>query len=175
MGKSGIKKILSTTLVVLLFTTQSAFAVQNYTVTTTTSENYAATSPVGRFNNYSSNDTTAYATATPIYNYDYGYNNYNNYGYNNGYNYYQPVQNTQYYTPTYNSGVAYKATPNYNQNYSGQNIVTPQQYNKTVSTTQQYVDTREKADKVIDRGVKVVGTLAVVGAVTGLLINAFNK
>ena len=30
----------------------------------------------------------------------------------------------------------------------------------------------EKADKIIDRGAKVLGTLAIVGAVTGLIIHA---
>lgn len=168
MKNLEVKKLLSTALV-LVFTAQGALAVQNYTVTTTTNENYSASSPVGQFNNYSSNGA-AYVTTIPMYN-NYNYNN----GYNNGYSYYsQPVENTQYYDPAYSTGVTYRTNPNYSQNYSSQTINNPQQYNRTVSTTQQYVDTREKADKVIDRGVKVVGTLAVVGAVTGILINAFK-
>lgn len=163
MKQSTIKKILCTTLI-LAFSAQSSFAVQNYVITTTTNEQYSASSPVGRFENYTNNGTALPGVTThavPIYDY----------------NYYQPTQVAvatpviNYGTPVYTAGTSY-TNGDYNQTYSSQDIQTPQEYNKTVTTTEQCIDTREKADKVIDRGMKVVGTLAVVGAVAGLIIGA---
>ena len=158
--QSTINKILCTALI-LGFTMQSSFAVQNYVVTTTTNEQYSASSPVGRFENYSSNGTASAVTAVqPYYNY----------------NYYQPVPVNNipvayYGGVNYNTGVGY-TNPEYNQTYSVQDIQTPQDYNKTVTTTTQSIDTREKADKVIDRGFKVIGALSIAGAVVGLILNA---
>lgn len=157
---SSINKILCTALI-LAFTVQSSFAVQNYVHTTTTTEQYSASSPVGNFENYTTNAGASAATvAQPVYDY----------------NYYQPV-------PAANIPVAYCGSlnyntasgyvnPEYNQTYSKQDIDTPQEYTRTVTTTDQSVDTREKADKVIDRGIKVLGALSIVGAVVGLIISA---
>lgn len=164
MKQSTIKKVLCIGLI-LTFTAQSSFAVQNYVITTTTSEQYSASSPVGRFENYNSNGnsmptfSTVTTPVTPIYNY----------------NYYNPNQvavaspAVVYGTPVYTAGATY-GSGDYSQNYSVQDIQTPQEYNKTVTTTEQCIDTREKADKIIDRGTKIIGTLAIVGAVTGLVI-----
>lgn len=71
----------------------------------------------------------------------------------------------------YTAVVGY-ANPNYISNSSSQYIETPQAFEKTVTTAQEYVDTRERADKIIDRGSKILGSLALVGAVTGLIIYA---
>lgn len=202
--KTFISKLLCTTLI-LSFVTSPALAYQNYVHTTTTNENYSAVSPVGRFENHSTNGAVA-----PIYNYNnYAgyptyigqpmYNTYAEYPSNQvsylsndnevnaqqtdkerkGYDTYQypqvamsaPMVNYGYNVPMYTAGATY-ANPNYNQTASIQDIEVPQNYNKTVTTTQEYVDTREKADKIIDRGAKVLGSLALVGAVTGLIIHA---
>ncbi|MCM1338624.1 MAG: hypothetical protein NC191_03020 [Muribaculaceae bacterium] len=159
MKYSSIKKFICSALI-LLFTAQSVFAAQNYTVITSTNENYTASEPIGTFSSYSTNGA-GYPSYTTNYNYGYS----------------QPISVStpvQYNTPVYSGEIAYSTNPYYNQNYSTQTIETPQQYNKTVTTSQQYIDTREKADKVIDRGAKVLGTLAVVGAVTGLLIKVLR-
>ncbi len=170
--QSTINKILCTTLI-LAFTTQCSFAVPNYVLTTTTNEQYSAATPVGKFQNYTSNGMGYNITPVPAYDYNYYYPNVAvntpavNYG--------VPVYNgVNYGSPVYNAGVSYGG-PESKQNYSAQDIQTPQDYNKTVTTTTQSVDTREKADKIIDRGMKVVGTLAVVGAVAGLIIGSCNK
>ena len=182
--KTLISKILCTTLI-LSFLTPPSFAYQNYIHTTTTSENYSASSPVGRFENHTTNGALA-----PVYN----YNNYVGYPivagpqvygigpeYTNNQPYYSPnyteydtankntesnlnntYQNPQiaganpminygYNAPMYTAGATYM-NPNYNQTASVQDIEVPQNYNKTITTTQEYVDTRENADKIIDRG-----------------------
>ena len=71
----------------------------------------------------------------------------------------------------YTAGVGY-ANPNYSSNSSSQDIETSQTFEKSVTTAQEYVDTRERVDKIIDRGSKILGSLALVGAVTGLIIYA---
>ncbi len=187
-NQTFISKTLCTFLVLSILILPSS-AAQNHVYTTTTTENYSAASPVGRFENSTTNGAIA-----PIYNYNYsGYPAYMPQPY-----IYQPyysngatqtsdkegelsdnkdASGTQvaygYPTPVYTAGAMY-ANPNFNQTSSVQDIEAPQDYNKTVTTTQEYVDTREKADKVIDRGVKVLGTLAVVGAAAGLLFKAFD-
>lgn len=157
--ETTIKSIFCTTLI-LAFTAQSSFAVQNYTYTTTTSEQYSASSPIGRFENYSS-------TGTPITSIPAVYTP----------NYYQPAPvpvanpTMNYGTPIYSAALNYP-NPNCSQTYSVQDIQTPQEFIKTTTTTEQYYDTREKADKVIDRGAKVIGIFAIAGAVVGLILHA---
>ena len=153
-------------LLVLTLNILPASAVPNHVYTTTVEENYNASSPVGRFENYSNN-----GSAVPV---------------SNTATYAQPVYNyppvvastnpTSYAVPVYNTGVYYdtaNCNTNYNTTASVQDIEVPQTYSKTTTTTTQSIDTREKADKIIDRGLKVVGGLAVLGAVAGLVINAF--
>lgn len=176
------KKVLCLVLI-LSFTTQASFAIQNYRHTTTTSENYSAASPVGRFENSTSNGVivpgyTPYPAAIPYYPnvaYTPNYTIQDEYTAEN-HDFTQPeiqiaytAPYVNYGVPTYNAGVAY-ANPNFSQNKNIQDITTPQSYNKTVSTTEEFVDTRERADKIIDRGAKVIGSLALLGAVTGLII-----
>ena len=87
-----------------------------------------------------------------------------------------PVNNVISYAPYVNNTnptPIYDATVNYNMgevnsNYSEQNISVPQSYHKTITTTENYIDTRENADKIIDRSSRVLGTLSVVGAVVAL-------
>lgn len=185
MIKQSTIKILCTTLI-LTFTMQSTFAVQNYVTTTTTNEQYSASSPTGRFENYSSNGiaipigTNIATPITPLYDYNYAHPAYYQPEYSQS-GYSQPATvasatpSMNYYgAPVYTAAVNYEK-PDSNQNYSVQDIKNPQNYNRTVTTTEQCVDTREKADKVIDRGMKIVGTLAVVGAVAGLVINACTR
>ena len=155
-------------------------------------ENYStngAVAPIYNYNNYSGYPVyvgqQAYSAYPEYQNNQYNYLSNDDYNVNmkdndtkinNGYQNPQialanPVVNYGYNVPMYTAGATY-ANPNYNQTASVQDIEVPQNYNKTVTTTQEYVDTREKADKIIDRGAKVLGTLAIVGAVTGLIIHA---
>lgn len=165
-----MKKFLCAFLSLLVFTffTPTASAVPNYIYTTTVEENYTASSPIGRFENYSNNGTgIPVSTPIPVQSaYNYSYN--------------EPiiasVPSTTYSMPVYNGGVYYDTTnynTNYNTTYSVQDIEVPQTYTKTTTTTQQSIDTREKADKVIDRGLKVIAGLSIIGAVAGLLVKAF--
>lgn len=193
-------RTLCSTLILSIFIMTPSFAYypqQNHVYTTTTTESYSASSPVGKFENNSTQGAIA-----PIYT---TYNNYTPYpvyspqpmyaGYSfapNGQISYleganatptndnsdltkissaAPVSSYGYNTPVYSAGVGY-ANPNYSSNYSSQDIETPQTYEKTVTTAQEYVDTRERADKIIDRGSKILGSLALVGAVTGLIMYA---
>ena len=175
---------------------------QNHVYTTTTTEKYSASSPVGKFENNSTQGAVAPVYATynnytpyPVYSPQPMYNAYsfapngqvsylnNDDNSNNSYDSKvdseepttiasaAPLTAYGYGAPMYTAGVGY-ANPNYNSNYSSQDIDTPQSYEKTVTTAQEYVDTRERADKIIDRGSKILGSLALVGAVTGLIMYA---
>lgn len=51
-------------------------------------------------------------------------------------------------------------------------IQIPQNYNRTIVQTEQMIDTRENIDKNIDRSIKIIGGVALVGVITGLIIHA---
>lgn len=162
MKNTTINKLLCTAFI-LVITAQSSFAVQNYSITTTTSENYSASSPVGTFENYSSSGVInpAYTTTTtPAYNYHQTNTTIST-----------PSAVVTYNTPVYSTGIEYATNAETSQNYSYQDIRTPQAYNKTVTTTTTSVDTREKADKIIDRGTRILLPLAAIGAAVGFIIS----
>lgn len=168
-----MKKILCFvfTLALLSLNTLKAAAQNNYVHTTQTSEKYSASSPIGHFENYNGNGsfvpvissyappvtTTMAVSAVPVFN---GYNTVA-----------QPVvAMSTYNTPVLNGGVSY-GDSSYNNSYSVQDIKVPQDYDKTITTTESFVDTRETADKVIDRSFKIMGGLALVGAAAGVLLH----
>lgn len=205
-----MKKILSVSLI-LAFTFTNllspALAISsNYVpVSTTTTESYSASSPVGRFETHNGNyNPPVYNVYTTPYAAPYaGYDAYGNIVVQSAPIYSQqtpvvPVNNTYtnqdnttnavynmnptntantsqenldkmaYNVPAYAGGVTYGAQNAYNS--SIQDIEVPQNYTKTTSSDVNYIDPREKADKVIDRGLKVLGGLAVGAAAAGLLI-----
>lgn len=192
-----MKKILSQTLIAVfmlsnLFNCQLAFGSNYVPVSTTTTESYSSSSPVGRFETHNGNYTPpVYVQTSPIATYD-AYGNvvvapYTAYAYpsqvmpvsNNNANPNNDSDNKNnnndqntYSTsasPVYAGNAYYNNAQNsYNSNV--QDIETPQSYTKTTTNNVNYVDPREKADKVIDRGMKVLGTLAVGAAAAGLII-----
>ena len=204
--KTFTLKSVCSILVISVFAMSPSFAYyprQNHVYTTTTTEKYASSSPVGKFENNSTQGAVA-----PIYTMYNNYSPYPMYAPQPMYTSYSNEANNQnlsmndnkdpavdytgnskdslveqttiasavpltygYGTPLYTAGIGY-ANPNYSSNSSSQDIETPQSYEKTVTTTQEYVDTRERADKIIDRGAKVFGALALVGAATGLILYA---
>lgn len=199
-AKSFTLKAVCATLVVSIMLTTPSFAYypqQNHVYTITTTEKYSASSPVGKFENNSTQGAVAPVYATynnytpypvyspqPMYNaYSFAPNGQISYLYNgNNSNTDEneepitissaaPMNAYGYTAPIYTAGVGYM-NPNYTSNSSSQDIETPQSYEKTVTTAQEYVDTRERADKIIDRGSKILGSLALVGAVTGLIMYA---
>lgn len=157
-----MKKILTILSIVslLIVNSTSAFAYvnygSNYTYTTTTTENYSASSPVGQFSNYNAtNAQPAVVAVNP-----YPAQDYYNYNYN---------------VPVYTGNAYYGTNDTESQVVaSNQNIEVPQNYTKTVTTTDTYVDTREKADKIINRGLKVIGGLALIGAVGAIIVGAID-
>ena len=153
-----MKKFLSLFIIASMFSLNSVYAYgyNNYDRVTTTREDYVASSPTGYF----VNNNVAQNNLVPV-----------------NYNYYNPQVNTQYYQPNqydYTGNNVYYNQTSYDngQNYTVQNITTPQSYSKTVTTTDSVIDTRETADKVISRGATVVGALALAGIATGLIIGA---
>ncbi|MCR5261411.1 MAG: hypothetical protein K6C94_06190 [Candidatus Gastranaerophilales bacterium] len=56
-----------------------------------------------------------------------------------------------------------------------QQINTPQQYDRVVTTTQTYQDDREKADKILDRSFKTVGILGIAGLFAAGITAIFAK
>ena len=186
-----MKKILSQTLIAVftlsnLFNYSLALSSNYVPISTTTTESYSASSPVGRFETHNGNYTPpTYVQTTPIATYD-AYGNivvspYTAYGYptqavpvmNNTTqnNYENQKQNVE---PNVFAANAYYNTQN-SYNSSIQDIETPQTYTKTTTNNVNYVDPREKADKVIDRSMKVLGTLAVGAAAAGLIIYGLKK
>lgn len=143
-----MKKVLSVAMlsVALFMNSPMVLACQNYQHTVTTEESYSSSSPVGTFTNYSGENTVPHVQVAG-------------------------------YTPYYGPQPIYSTSVNYNNNlasnttYSQQAIEVPQSYNKVTKTT--YVDTREKADKIIDRGIKVTGAIAVLCTVAGLIFKVF--
>ena len=145
-----IKKFFASFLAICILGAVPAMAIEPSTVITTQEEHYSATSPTGYFATYPAGSTVQTVNT--------GY--YNGY-YNNGY---IPVNDTILTTgapvtatvpATYETTQAMPA--------SVQQINTPQQYDKVVTTTQTFQDDRETADKVLDRGLKTVGILGLAG------------
>ncbi|MCR4880601.1 MAG: hypothetical protein K6A44_01430 [bacterium] len=142
----SMKKIFASFLALCIFSAVPAFAIEPTTVTTTQEEHYNASSPTGYFATYPAGSTVQTV----------------NTGYYNGA--YIPVNDTIITTgtpvatnipATYETTQAMPATV--------QQIDSPQQYDRVVTTTQTVRDDRENADKILDRSMKTVGILGIAG------------
>ena len=151
---NSMKKFFASFLAICIFGAVPAMAIEPSTVRTTQEEHYSATSPTGYFATYPAGSTIQTV----------------NTGYYNGA--YVPVNETILTTgapvntvpATYTNQpvpVAYETTQA--MPASVQQIDTPQQYDKVVTTTQTFQDDREKADKILDRSMKTVGVLGLAG------------
>lgn len=141
-----MKKFFASFLAICILGAVPAMAIEPSTVITKQEEHYSATSPTGYFATYPAGSTVQTV----------------NTGYYNGA--YVPVNDT---IITTGAPVAATVPATYETTQampaSVQQIDTPQQYDKVVTTTQTFQDDREKADKVLDRGLKTVGILGLAG------------
>ena len=141
-----MKKFFALFLSICILGAVPAFAVEPSSVTTTQEEHYSASSPTGYF--------AQYPEGSVIQTVNTGY-------YNGGY---VPVNET---ILTTGAPVAAPVPATYETTQympaSVQQINTPQQYDKVVTTTQTVKDEREKADKILDRSMKTVGVLGLAG------------
>ena len=140
-----MKKICASFLVVCFMGAVPAFAIEPHSVITTQEEHYNASSPTGYF--------AQYPEGSVVQTVNTGY-------YNGGY---VPVNETILTTgtPVATVPATYETTQAMPANV--QQINTPQQYDKVVTTTQRVQDDREKADKILDRSFKPVGILGIAG------------
>ena len=161
-----MKKFFASFLAICILGALPACAIEPTTVRTTQEEHYGATSPTGYFATYPAGSTIQ--TVTP--------------GYYNGA--YIPVNDTIITTgaqvntvpATYTNQpvpVAYETTQP--MPATVQQINTPQQYDRVVTTTQTYQDDREKADKILDRSFKTVGILGIAGLFAAGITAIFAK
>jgi len=137
-----MKKFFALFLAICIFGTLPASAIEPHSVVTTQEEHYSASSPTGYF--------VQYPEGSVVQTVNNGY-------YGGGY---IPVNNNILTTTTvvpanYETTQSMPATV--------QQINTPQQYDKVVTTTQTVRDERETVDKVIDRSFKTVGILGIAG------------
>lgn len=140
-----MKKFFASFLAVCILGAVPAMAIEPSTVRTTQEEHYSATSPTGYFATYPPGSTVQTV----------------NTGY---YGAYVPVNDT---IITTGAPVATTVPANYETTQAMpatvQQIDTPQQYDKVVTTTQTFQDDRENADKILDRSFKTVGILGLAG------------
>ena len=140
-----MKKSFAAFLAICIFGAVPAMAIEPTTVRTTQEEHYSATSPTGYFATYPAGSTVQTV----------------NTGYYGGY---VPVNDT---IITTGAPVAANIPATYEtvqpMPASVQQINTPQQYDRVVTTTQSVQDDRETADKVLDRSMKTVGILGLAG------------
>ena len=121
-----------------------ALAIEPHSVVTTQEEHYNASSPTGYFAQYPEGSVTQTV----------------NYGYPAGY---VPVNNGNILTTTTTVPATNTYETTQDMPASVQQINTPQQYDKVVTTTQTVRDERENADKILDRSFKTVGILGIAG------------
>ena len=141
-----MKKFFASFLAICILGAVPALAIEPSSVITTQEEHYNASSPTGYFAQYPAGSTVQTV----------------NTGYYNGA--YIPVNDRIITAGTpvaasvpavYETTQAMPATV--------QQIDTPQQYDKVVTTTQTFRYDRENADKILDRGLKTVGILGLAG------------
>ena len=142
-----MKKFFASFLAICILGAVPAFAIEPSSVITTQEEHYNASSPTGYF--------AQYPEGAVVQTYNTGY-------YNGGY---VPVNETILTTGGAAVPATVPATYETTQSMpaSVQQINTPQQYDKVVTTTQTFRDDREKADKILDRSFKTVGILGIAG------------
>ena len=139
------KKFFASFLAICILGAVPALAIEPHSVITTQEEHYNASSPTGYF--------AQYPEGSVVQTVNTGY-------YNGGY---VPVNETILTTGPAPAAVpaTYETTQAMPANV--QQINTPQQYDKVVTTTQTVQDDREKADKILDRSFKTVGILGIAG------------
>lgn len=141
-----MKKFFASFLAICILGAVPALAIEPHSVITTQEEHYNASSPTGYFAQYPAGSTVQTV----------------NTGYYNGA--YIPVNETILSTATpavTPVPATYETVQPMPANV--QQVNTPQQYDRVVTTTQTVRDERENADKILDRSFKTVGILGIAG------------